>query len=142
MDGAGRSVDAGDPARDAVADAEAAALADREAMDAAVLGQRRALGVDDPPGLSAAGRRLALDEAGVVTVGDEADLLALRLLGDRQAESTGMRAHLALGEVAERKARPGELGLGQAEEKVGLVLGARRARAAGASARRRSTMRA
>jgi hypothetical protein len=63
------------------------------------------------------------EELLVVAAGDEADLLRVGLLGERQAGTACHFAHLGLGHAAEREERAGELLLGEAEEEVGLVLG-------------------
>ena len=59
----------------------------------------------------------------MVAVGDEADLVAVRLLRDRQAERAGVLADRRLLEAADRKHRVGELRLRQREEEVRLILG-------------------
>ena len=85
------------------------------------------------PPEGAIGQR-ALDEARVVAVGNEADLLAVRLVGDGQAAIACVGAHVGLRQLADRERRAGELRLRQREEEVRLVLRgvARRAGAAGA----------
>src|ERR1019366_1608601 len=65
---------------------------------------------------------VGIDERGVVTVRDEADLLAVGLFGHRQSELTGELADLGLPERAHREERPGELVLRQAEQEIRLVL--------------------
>ena len=64
----------------------------------------------------------------MVAVGDEADLVAVRLLRNGQPELARLLAHGALVEVADRKHRVRELRLVQREEEVRLIL--RRVRAA------------
>ena len=71
--------------------------------------------------------RCALDERGVVAVGDEADLLAVRLVGDRQAERARVLAHLGLVEVADREARARSCAWVEREQEVRLILGRDRA---------------
>src|SRR6185369_17624851 len=100
-----------------------AALSDREAVDTRMPAQRAALAVHDRPG-AVLGGRLPLHEARVVPVGDEADLLALRLVGGGQAALPGQPPHLGLLEVAHREEGGGELGLAEAEQEVRLVLAA------------------
>ena len=69
--------------------------------------------IDDGPRERSARRRVPLDEARVVVVGDEADLLALRLVGGRQVRArAAMRRTSALSrcpdrEDARRRADPG-----------------------------------
>ena len=58
----------------------------------------------------------------VVAAGHEADLLALGLVGGRQAETSGHVPDLRLGQVAEREPGVGQLILAQAVQEVGLVL--------------------
>ena len=80
-----------------------------------------AVGVDDRPGL----RRPAAarpERAADVAVGDEADALALGLVGRRETEVARDVAHLGLGQLAEREPGVRELVLAQAVEEVGLVL--------------------
>ena len=95
-------VDPDDVERDRRREAEALALADREAVDAVVACRPRW------PSTSRIAPRArdapcALEERRVVAVGDEADLVAVRLLRDRQAELARVRADRGL---VERR-RPG-----------------------------------
>ena len=62
-----------------------------------------------------------LDQAGVIAVGDEADVLAVGLVRDHQPGLFGQPAHLALGQVAEREAQEIELVGGGAVEEIALV---------------------
>ncbi|TPW00551.1 MAG: Uncharacterized protein FD125_3105, partial [bacterium] len=75
---------------------------------------------DGPRGL----RRLQMlaQEAILVAVAHEADVLAVRLLRRAQAQVPRDRADLGLGQLPQRKQRPGQLRLGQVEEDVRLVL--------------------
>src|SRR4051794_3827941 len=82
----------------AVGDAQAAALADRVAGDALVPAERAAVGVDDLARLGRVGAE-AGDEVAVVALRDEADVLALGLVGERQAEAAGVGAGLGLGQA-------------------------------------------
>ena len=77
-----------------------------------------------PPWLGAPVAELLAQPAGVVAVGDEADVVGVGLLGDQQAARGRLRAHLRLGGVAEREQRVGQLLLGEHAEHVGLVLAA------------------
>src|SRR5262245_12485314 len=61
-------------------------------------------------------------EPPIIIVRDEADLLAFRLLGSREAQRCRLRSHLILRQLANGKARRRKLGLGQRPEKVGLIL--------------------
>src|SRR5262245_1005642 len=83
-------------------------LADSEPVDSRVAAERLAVGTDDRTGPILADR-LPLDEARVVAVGHEADLLALRLVCGGEAERSGVRAHGGLVEVAHGEDRAAEL---------------------------------
>ena len=63
----------------------------------------------------------ALDEAGIVAVGDEADVLAVGLVGHDQPRLGSQRPHLRLGQFADRKAQQGELLEGGPEQEIALV---------------------
>ena len=67
------------------------------------------------PGLGAGA---VLQKLAVVAVGDEAYLLAVGLVGDRQAGLGGELAHAALGVLAHGEEEPPKLTLGQREEDV------------------------
>ena len=75
--------------------------------------------VDDP-----AGRRAQLpgQEAPGVAVGDETDVVAVRLVRDREAAPRGLGADLRLGRVAEREHGVADLLGGEHGQHVGLVL--------------------
>src|SRR5262245_22423355 len=101
-------------------DAEAAPLPDRVMHDAAVPADLTSRAIEDR-----ARARLAdvlLDEAGVVVVGHEADLLTLRLVGREQAERARPLAHFGLGQPLEWEAAAAEQLLSQRVEDVALVL--------------------
>ncbi len=98
------------------------ALADGVAGDALVAAERAAVGVDDVAGLGRVGAE-AGDEVAVVALRDEADVLALGLVGERQAEAAGVGAGLGLGQAAQGKAQESQLLGGGGEEEVALVLG-------------------
>ncbi len=105
-----------------VADAQALALADGEAVRAVVGAEPGAGLVDDVAfRLPEAGGEEALG----VTVGDEADVVAVGLLRDRQAAALCLGADLVLRGhgVAQREHGVGELPLVQDAEDVRLVLG-------------------
>ena len=53
----------------------------------------------------------ALEKRRVVAVGDEADLVAVRLVGDAQPELARLLAHRRLVEIADREHRVRELRL-------------------------------
>jgi hypothetical protein len=72
-------------------------------------------------GSGAAGDPVA-QELGEVNLADEADALAVLLVGGREAELAGEAAHLALHECTNRKARVRELILIETVQEVGLVL--------------------
>ena len=79
--------------------------------------------VDDGAGAEDAGVAPP-QEAAIVAVGHEADLLAVRLVGRHQAEPPRVLAHLVLRQIADGKARGGELRLGERPQEVTLVLAA------------------
>src|SRR2546425_1189384 len=85
-----------------------ATLADRVGRDAGVGTEHAAIPVDDGPRLEQV-RVAPAQEAAVVVVGHEADLLALRLVGRDEAEPPRVRAHVVLVEVAHGKVRRREL---------------------------------
>ncbi len=62
-----------------------------------------------------------LDHVGIAAVGDEADVLAVGLVGDPEAELRGERAGLRLVDVAEREAQQVELLLRRGIEEIALV---------------------
>ncbi len=62
------------------------------------------------------------DELLVVTAGNEADLLRVRLLGERKAALRGHFAHLRLRHSAERKEGMRQLLLRESEKEIGLIL--------------------
>ena len=65
----------------------------------------------------------ALDEPRIVAVGHEADVLALGLRRRDEAAGTGQLAHLAFGQLAQRKQHMGQRVLGKVVQHVALVLG-------------------
>ena len=105
-------------------DADALALTDGEMGDAAMPAEHSAGFVDDIAGLAGL-RAQAGDDVGVGALRHKADILAVRLVGDRQVELAGQRAGLVLGQAAERKAQEIELVAGGAVEEIALVAGCR-----------------
>ena len=101
------------------ADPQAAALADGEGVGAVVLAEDGTGGVDDRAGCLA---QVPGQEALGVAVGDEADVVAVRLVRDREAAPRGLGADLRLGGVAEREHGVGDLLGGEHGQHVGLVL--------------------
>ena len=67
-------------------------------------------------------RAVRLEKRRVIAVGDEADLVAVRLVRDGKAELARKRADGRLVERADRKRRVRQLGLRQREEEVRLIL--------------------
>jgi hypothetical protein len=104
-------------------DAQALALADGEGGQALVLAQQATVLKADRTWDEGLGYLLA-QEARHPALADEADILALALVCRDQAAAARFVAHLLLGQGADREQRMGELLLGEAEEEVGLVLGA------------------
>src|SRR5688500_9949413 len=80
-----------------------------------------ARGISEDAGPRGIGR-VALDKRRVIAVGDEADLVAVGLVGDRQSALARDRAHVRLRQLADWKLRARELLLREREEKVGLIL--------------------
>ena len=76
--------------------------------------------VHDGAGLGGAGAE-PLDHAGIAARGHEADVLAVGLARDREAEARRLRPHPLLGEIAEGEAQEVELRRGGGEEEVALV---------------------
>src|SRR5215218_5845562 len=68
------------------------------------------------------GFEVAVDEARVVAVGHETDLLRLALLGDVEAVAPGRLAHLLLRHLAQGEERARQLLLRQLPEEVRLIL--------------------
>jgi hypothetical protein len=102
-----------------VVEVEAAALADGEGVGAVVMTDGLAGGVDDGArGLA----QVVGQEALGVAVGDEADVVRIRLVGDGEAAGAGLLADLGLGDVAEGEHGVGQLVAGQDGQDVGLVL--------------------
>ena len=100
-------------------DAKALALADGETVHPVVLGQDRAVGVDH----RAAANPDALTQKSPGVAGrDEADVVAVRLVGNRQAATGGLSANLRFGSVADGEGGMAQLPGGQHGQHVGLIL--------------------
>src|SRR5688572_4173222 len=84
--------------------------------------QHRAALVDDLSRLAEPRAAMALEEGAAAEAGDEAQILALTLVGDREAGLAGERAHGVLGQAAEREAEPVEQRGFELGEHVALVL--------------------
>src|ERR1700738_2940288 len=115
-----RRVDPPPVERPARRDAEAAPLPDGEVNDAVVAAEHAAVKIDDVAGRGGAGPQ-ALDHVGVAPGRNEADVLAVVLLGHREIEAARERAGLGLGHLAERKARDGKLRARGGEQEIALV---------------------
>src|SRR3984893_1440004 len=88
--------------------------------DAVVPAEHAPLDIDDVSGLGGAGPQ-ALDHLGIASGGNETDVLAVLLVGDREIETTGQIAGLGLAALAQRKPQRSELlGRGRKQE-VALV---------------------
>ena len=85
-----------------------------------MLAEHAAGQVDDLAGHLGLGAKLA-DHAGIIAVGDEADVLAVGLGGDGEAQLGGDFAHLRLGHAAQREAQIIELVLRGREQEIALV---------------------
>src|SRR5580704_4450569 len=110
-----------------------APLADGEVMHARVFAEHVTLGVANLAlrlfRSDATLAKVSVDECRVVAVGNEADLLAIRLGGDGQSQFASQFANLRLGVTSQRKIGARQLLLFQAEQKIGLILGVVRAAA-------------
>ncbi len=80
------------------------------------------LPLDRPDDPFAVADPMCLQEAGVIAPRNEADLVAVRLVGDRQIQVPRELAHRGLVERPHREDRVRQLRLRQGEEKIGLVL--------------------
>ena len=115
-----RRVQRDDVERNGTGDLEALPLADGEMNDAVVAAQHIAIEIDDVARRGSAGLQ-PLDHVGVAAGRHEADVLAVVLVGDRQAEAPRVLARLGLGHLAERKAQVIELLMRGAEQEVALI---------------------
>ncbi len=86
-----------------------------------MLSEHAALPIDDGARTKRGGDAVA-QESPVVVVGDEADLLALRLVGRHQAQRPRLVAHRFLRQLPHGEPRRGELLLGERPEEIRLVL--------------------
>ena len=77
--------------------------------DAAMTAEHAALFVDDVAGLAGFGAQ-PLDQLRIGAPRDKANVLAVGLVGDRQAEMPGQRAGLVLGQPAQWKTQEIEFG--------------------------------
>ena len=100
--------------------AKTTALTDGEVHNALMATEHAALQVDDLAGRDSVGLQ-AVDDVGVAAGGNEADVLAVVLVGDRQIEAMRQRARLALAHVAKRKAYAVELRLRGRKQEIALV---------------------
>src|SRR5262249_21907926 len=101
------------------------ALTDREAFDAVVLADDLAVGRDDLTRKveqvhvrTALHPTAAADKIGVIARGDKADLLAVLLVGNPQAEPPGSLADFVLAKFADGEHQPRENFTPDAEEDV------------------------
>ena len=106
-------------------DAQSPPLADGKLVQALVLAQhlpvlRHHLALLRRQAAALLGQ-IRLNKTDVVPAGDKANLLAFGLVGHRELLAARQRAHLLLGQLAQRKLGARQLLLGQAEKKVGLV---------------------
>src|SRR6185436_18855807 len=100
---------------------ESLALTDSQPVDTAMAANDLASRVDNFAGAVLIGEP-PVDKTGGVAVRNEADLVAVRLVGDREAEPAGDVAHFGLPQMPDGKQRMSELILRQREEKIRLVL--------------------
>ena len=121
-DAAALGLDADDVEPLAVGDMQAAPLAHGEAGGAVVAAEQAAVDVDDLAGLERVGPQTRHHVA-VVAAGHEADVLAVRLGGDGEAQAMGVGADGGLVEAAQREAQESQLLGGGREQEIALVLG-------------------
>src|SRR5579872_3541733 len=101
-------------------DADAAPLADRIVDDSLMMADDAPVDVDDLAG----SRRIRLqsgDHVGIAPGRNEADVLAVMLVGNRKAERTRRLARLCLGHAAQGKAQERELLRRGGKEEIALV---------------------
>ena len=102
-------------------DADPAPLADREVVVAAMAADRLA-GAIEHRALALAEAAVAAQEPRLALAGEEAEVLALGLLGDGEAVAGGDLAHLGLAQLGQREAQPVQHRRRQRGEHVALVL--------------------
>ena len=102
-------------------DPEAAPLADGEVMVAAMAAELAAGAVDDVS-LAFQEAAVAAQEVGLALAGEEAEVLALGLAGDREGVAGGDLPHLRLGQLGQREADALEDRRRQRRQHVALVL--------------------
>ena len=103
-------------------DADSAALADGEVVVAAVAADHAARAVEDVA-LAVVEVAVAPQESGLALAGEEAEVLALGLAGDREFVAGCDLPHLGLGQLGQRETEPRQHRRRQAGEHVALVLG-------------------
>src|SRR5712691_10416807 len=96
-------------------------LPDGEVGQAGVVAELPALAIHDDARLEHRGIAFTKKRP-VVSTRNEADLLALRLLGGREPEAPGVGSHLVLPHVTYREDCPGQLLLGERPEEIALIL--------------------
>src|SRR5215831_10149804 len=119
-DAARRRIEPHHVERMAGGDAEPSPLADGEMDDAGMSAQHAAVKIDDVARPGRTGLE-PLDHLGVAARRHEADVLAVVLVGDREAEPTRKLARLRLGLVAEREAQRLELLARGGKEEIALI---------------------
>ena len=105
----------------ATADAEAVALADGERVRAGVLAEHLPRAIDDPPG-ALAEAAVALQEGALARARQEAQVLRVAPVRDRQAGRRRQLAHLRLGHLSQRKPQPRERLGRERRQHIALVL--------------------
>ena len=122
-DGVGGHVLGADIYRSAQGDAQTLALAQGVA-DSALVGAHSVSGQVQITARGIVLPGVALQEGGVISVGDEADVLTVPLPGVAETHFLGDGPDLLLGQFPQGKADVGELMLAEAGEEIALVLGA------------------
>ena len=122
-DAAALGLEPDDIERIAAADAQTPALADGVAANTVMAPEHGAAEIDDIAGKRGVRPKL-VDDGGIIAVGDEADVLAVGLLGDGEAEAFGEFPGRRLARHgAKREAQQIELRPGGGEEEIALVPG-------------------
>src|SRR5262249_19802042 len=102
-------------------EAKAASLPHREVREPRMPAELPTLPVHDRPGAKGPGTPAA-EEAAIVVIRDEADLLALRRVGGGEAERARLGPHLLLRQTPHGEPGSFELDLGERPEKIRLIL--------------------
>src|SRR5215470_6525616 len=101
-------------------DTESLSLANRKMRDTAMSAKHAPRHIDDLSRVTRFRPQL-LDEPRIGSLRNKADILAVGLIGNRQAETPSQCAGLPLGEPTQREAQKIEFGAGCGEQKIALI---------------------